>query len=375
MVSTRRNRQPSPSPERSDSSSTTAMSSPLTPDVVLSKHVATPSKASRKVKKEGPKSFMDLPRELRDQIYREMLAHAGPVKIQQPKFHLAVRSVPSLSVAILRTTKQIYEEALRIMFSDNHFVLDLNMITAIDWLASLPTIKISGFVNEIGLSKAIMTGYLRLELGLFDSTRLRQDFIKKLVYDLNIKTINIEVPDQYKPSPSAATAAGIPGGNPLAAFSFRSRHDYSWSLTRELLDVLLEGGFKTLRLNYESPHPSTEPQDLVKLHALARLLYLDDEFEVESSIKRIEMARVAGRREEFKDKAEVEKHVRSKRNMRDFTVKYDSLRRGWEKGNAVVVRMSGEDDAKGGKDADGFMEMRKLVREAAGDLPREGWFE
>jgi hypothetical protein len=294
--------------------------------------------------------------------------------IQQPKFHLAVRSVPPLSVAILRTTKQIYDEALRIMYSENYFVLDLNMITAIDWLASLPTAKISGFVNEIGLSKAIMTGYLRLELGLFDSTKLRQDFIKKLVYDLNITTLNIEVPDQYKPNPSAATTAGIPGGNPLAAFSFRSRSEYSWSFSKELIDVLLEGGFTTLRLTYESPHPSTEPQDLVKLHALARLLYTDDEFEVESSIKRIEMAREAGRRLEFKDRAAVEKHVRSRRKMRNFAVKYDTLK-AWENGTVVCVRSS-DDVAKSKEDTAGFMEMKKLVKEAAaGDLPREGWFD
>jgi hypothetical protein len=314
---------------------------------------------------------MDLPRELRDQIYREMLARPGPIEIQQPKFHLAVRAVPSLSVAILRTTRQIYEEALRIMYSENYFVLDLNMITAIDWLGSLPTTRISGFVSEIGLSKAIMTGYLRLELGLFDSSKLRQDFIKKLVYELNIKTVNIDVPDQYKPDPRA-TAVAIPGGNPLPIF--RTRSDYSWSFTKELLDVLLDRGFTTLRLLYESPHPSMEPHDLVKLYALARILYKDDEFDVETAIKRTEMAREAGRRSEFADRAAVEKYVRSNRRMRELAVKYDSVNRAWENGTAVVVK-SWDDVAEREKNSEGLLEMRKLVKEAASDLPREGWFD
>jgi hypothetical protein len=300
------------------------------------------------------------------------LVHRGIVAIQQPKFHLAVRSRPSLPVAILRTTKQVYEEALQVLFSENHFILDLNMITAIDWLASLPIGRITGFVSEIGLSKAIMTGYLRLELGLFDSSRLRQDFIKKLVYDMNVKAISIEVPDQYAPVPSVPTGGQqANGGNPLAAFSFRSRHDYSWSLTRELLDTLLEGGFSTLHLNYASPHPSAEQKDLIKLHALSRLLYLDDEFEVESSIKRIEMARVAGRRDEFKDKADVEKYVRSRRNMRDFGVKYDAVKGWWGRGTAVVVKRSAQ--GGDGKGSEGFVEMRKLIRDAAGELPKDPW--
>jgi hypothetical protein len=316
---------------------------------------------------------MDLPRELRDQIYREMLTHPGPIEIQQPKFHLAVRAVPSVSVAILRTTKQIYNEALRIMFSENYFILDLNMITAIDWLGSLPTARISGFVTEIGLSKAIMTGYLRLELGLFDSSKLRQDFIKKLVYELNIKTINIEVPDQYKPDPRAnAAAAAIPGMNPLT--QFRSRSDYSWSFTKELLDVLLDRGFSTLRLIYESPHPSTEAQDLVKLYALARILYKDDEFDVETAIKRTEMAREAGRRSEFSDRAAVEKFVRSNRRMRELAVKYDIPGRAWEAGTAVIVK-SWENISNNSINSEGLYEMKKLVKEAAGDLPREGWFD
>lgn len=318
---------------------------------------------------------MDLPRELRDQIYRETVTHASPIKVQQPKFHMAVRAVPSLSITILRTTKQIYEEALRIMFTENYFILDLNMITAIDWLGSLPTSKISSLVTEIGLSKAIMTGYLRLELGLFDSSKLRQVFIKKLVYELNIKTISIEVPDQYKPDPRAASAANagvvlLPTPQLLA---FRSRSDYSWSFTKELLDVLLDRGFETLRLLYTSPHPSNEPHDLVKLYALARIIYKDDEFDVETAVKRAEMAREGGRRPEFADRAAVEKHVRANRRMRDVAAKYESSHHAWEN-TAVVVRSW--DDVKGGeKNNEGFVEMRKLVSDAAGELPRDAWYD
>ncbi|KAE9978124.1 hypothetical protein EG328_001661 [Venturia inaequalis] len=389
MVSTRRKREASDSPE-GESSSTMSRSEwageadgneedspiihnqPTVPATTMTKTSARPTKKARKGSK--PKSFMDLPRELRDQIYREILTHPGPVEIQQPKFHLAVRAVPAMSVAILRTTKKIYEEALSIMFSENYFVLDLNMITAIDWLGSLPTARLSNFVTEIGLSKAIMTGYLRLELGLFDSSKLRQDFIRKLVYELNIKTINIEVPDQYKPDPRAAAAAAAnPGGNPLLAF--RSRSDYSWSFTKELLDVLLDRGFTTLRLNYASPHPSKDPHDLVKLYALARVLYKDDEFDVETAVKRTEMAREAGRRPEFADRAAVERYVRYNRRMRDVAAKYDTTQRPWEKNGTAVIVRAWDDVVGGERNSEGLFEMRRLVKEASENLPREGWFD
>ncbi|KIW02609.1 uncharacterized protein PV09_06057 [Verruconis gallopava] len=297
--------------------------------------------------------FLDVPRELRDQIYREIYVHDGAISIRQPKFHLPVRAHPGKPMALMRTHRQIYEEAMAIYIGHNDFILDLNILTAIDFLAAMPQ-KISQHFTNITLGKSIMSGYVRYELGMFDSSRLRTDLVKRLVYDWNLKTISIEVPDEHNPNPFTIgiNNQGHHGANgvaPAGVFfnlsTFHPRHDYSWSLMRELVDVLLESGFDNLRLIYNTPLPphlnvDSDPKKLLNLYALARILYLDDEYEVETQIKRIEAARAAGRRNEFPNKMAVERFVRERRTIRKFAVGV-GLKKDWEEGSVIVIRRPG----------------------------------
>ena len=312
--------------------------------------------------------FLSLPRELRDQIYRELYVHDDAIAIRQPKFHMPVRAHPSVPLALTRTNQQIYREAMEIFISENSFVLDLNILTAIDFLAAMPTALAVHF-NSMTLGKGIMSGYVRYELGMFDSSRLRSDLVKRLVYDFNLKSISIEVPDEHNPNAqnngngAGGTVAGAGNANPNTWFqfpSFHPRHDYSWSLMRELIDVLLESGFQTLRLVYATPFHHdivNDPKSLLKLYAVSRILYMDDEFEVETQVKRIEMARLAGRRDEFEDKKAVEKYVRSRRSMRKFEVGKASLRP-WESGSAVMIRRLG---GKGDKGEEKMWDVKELM--------------
>jgi hypothetical protein len=244
---------------------------------------------------------------------------------------------------------------MAIYSAENSFVLDLNILTAIDFLAAIPA-PMAGNFSAITLGKSIMSGYVRYELGMFDSSRLRSDLVKRLVYEFNLKSISIEVPDEHNPNAQnganggPGANGGVPGGagNGGAAnawftlSTFHPRHDYSWSLMRELVDVLLESGFSTLRLLYATPlhHDiQNDPKTLLNLYAISRILYLDDEFEVETQVKRIEMARQAGRRDEFEDKKAVERYVRARRQMRKFEVGKGKVR--GSEGSVVLIRRKG----------------------------------
>jgi hypothetical protein len=297
----------------------------------------------------GVKPFLGLPRELRDQIYRELYVHPTAISIQQPKFHLPVLAHLRKPLALSRTNKQIYSEVMAIFIGENAFILDLNILTAIDFLAAMPA-DLSKHFSSFTLGKAIMSGYVRYELGMFDSSRLRTDLVKRLVYEWNLKSISIEVPDEHNPNATVngangngANGAGV-GNNWFNLSTFQPRNDYSCSLMRELVDTLLESGFETLRLVYANPLPETttsDPKNLLNLYAVSRILHLDDEFEVETKVKRIEMARLAGRRAEFENKAAVEKHVRARRQTRQFCVGVGK-KRSWETGSVVVIRRPGK---------------------------------
>lgn len=294
-------------------------------------------------KKNTAKPFLDLPRELRDQIYRELYVHTGAISIRQEKFHLPVLAHPRMPLALCRTNRQIYEEVMKIYVSENDFILAQNILSAIDFLGAMPP-ALSQHFTSITLGRTIMSGYVRYELGMFDSSRLRADLVKKLVYDWNLNTISIEVPDEHNPNaPTNGVITNPANGNAGAWFNlstFHPRHDYSWSLMREIIDVLLESGFETLRLVYSTPLPyamTSDPKKLLGLYAISRILYLDDEFEVETQVKRIEAARAAGRRTEFENKAAVERHVRARRHVRSFCIGLGK-RKHWETGSVVIIK-------------------------------------
>jgi hypothetical protein len=328
------------------------------------------------------KPFLELPRELRDQIYRELYVHSSAIAIRQPKFHLPVLAHLGKPLALSRTNKQIYEEVTAIFIGENDFILDLNILTAIDFLSAMPP-SVSKHFTSITLGKTIMSGYVRYELGMFDSSRLRTDLIKRLVYEWNLKTISIEVPDEHNPNVTTingANGAVAIGGAPAAGVAnnwfnlstFHPRHDYSWSLMRELVDVLIESGFQKLRLVYNTALADTsDPKKLLNLYAVSRILYLDDEFEVETQVKRIEMARQAGRRDEFASKLEVEKYVRARRQIRQFCVGYGK-RRGWENGSVIAIRKAEAVDEKERR-KEGLWEVGELLKMpgAAENISRE----
>jgi hypothetical protein len=289
-----------------------------------------------------------------------------------------------MPLAFARANKQVYAEAMDVFTVENDFVLDLNILTAIDFLSATPA-AVSTKLHSITLGKAIMSGYVRYELGMFDSSRLRTDLVKRLVYDFNLQTITIEVPDEHNPNAqnngnNAGAAAGAAAGLAPTWFNlstFHPRNDYSWALMKELVDVLLESGFESLRLLYNTPiHYDFEaqPEKLLNLYAMSRILYLDDEFEVETQVKRIEQARLAGRRNEFRDRKAVEQHVRRNRAMRQFRLG-PGKRKAWESGNVIEMRKIVEARLPGMlaspvKDADGLGETKQLML-MAGPAPQD----
>jgi hypothetical protein len=312
----------------------------------------------------APKSrvtFLTIPREMRDLIYGHLLISNRAVKVRQPGFSVGVKSSPTFPIASLaRVCKQVAEECLPIFYSQNVFRLDLNILTAVDWLKTLPTAIIKGRMKSITLAKTIMTGFVRHEYGLYDSARLRNELVKKLIYELDIDTINLEVPDETPPSSTAT--------NPFnTLMHYHPSREYSWALTREFCDTLLSGGGDELRLCYPIALAETSPEKLYKLNAVSKLLYMDDDFEISAAVKRIDTAREHGKRPEFKSKADVENYVRGRRAKRKFALYAEGARR-FEKGTAIVIsrpmRLGREGD-------DGAAEALGLGRRQRRDLGRE----
>jgi hypothetical protein len=300
----------------------------FTPTLTTKNNTIADKEANNLASKPAP-TLMTLPCELRDQIFTELFVANRPIGIRQTSFSVGVRADPTVPIALARTCKQAAEECLPLFYSRNTFRLDLNILTAIDWLSSIPTAIVKGRMKSITLASAVMTGYVRSDYGLYDSSRLRNDLVKKLVYDLDIGTINLEVPDETRP-PNAAN-------NPFTTLMhYNPRNDYSWPLTREFLDTLLSGGAEEMRLCYPVKLTETTQESLTKLNAVSKLLYMDDDFEIGSLVKRIETARENGRRPEFKDKSDVERYVRSRRAVRKFSLKVGPSRP-YEKGTAIVL--------------------------------------
>jgi hypothetical protein len=275
-------------------------------------------------------SFMTLPREMRDLIYGHLLVGNKAIKIRQPGFSVGVKSSPTFPVAsVACICKQVAEECLPIFYGQNAFRLDLNILTAIDWLKTLPTAIIKGQMKSITLAKTIMTGFVRHEYGLYDSARLRNELVKKLIYELDIDTINLEVPDETPPTNTAA--------NPFnTLMHYHPSREYSWALMREFCDTLLSGGGDRLRLCYPISLADTSPEKLYKLNAVSKLLYMDDDFEISAVVKRIDTAREHGKRPEFNSRADVEKYVRGRRAKRKFVLDAEGAKR-FEKGTAIVI--------------------------------------
>jgi hypothetical protein len=309
----------------------------------------------------GP-TFMTLPRELRDQIYGVLFIHNKAIKVHQTSFSVGVKSKPTFPiVALSRTCKQVAEECLRIFYGQNTFRLDLNILTAIDWLKTVPITTIKGRMKSITLAKTIMTGYVRIEYGLYDSSRLRNELVRGLIYDFDIATINLEVPDETPPANTA--------NNPFnTLLHYHPSREYSWSLTREFCDTLLAGGAEELRLCYPITLPSTMHSDLIKLNAVSKLLYMDDDFEISAIVKRLDTAREHGRRKEFTSKADIERYVRERRAVRRFELRAEAAR-GFEKGTAVVItRPSGRRGEQDEFMDEGLGMGRRQRRELSRDL-------
>ncbi|KAF2420155.1 hypothetical protein EJ08DRAFT_31721 [Tothia fuscella] len=289
-------------------SNSESRSGTVTPGNSASNRATTTSSSSTSVRgTDEASSYLSLPRELRDQTYGYILTQPSPIYIQQPFFNRAVKSIPSIQgISILCANKQINTEASKVFYSTNNFILNLNILTAYDWVSSLPS-SVKGQINAITLSGATMTGYVRYDLGLYDSSRLRTTFVNKLVYDLSISSITLEVPEEPAYATRTGGAANTSLGNMQNFLAFSSsRTDFSWALCREFVEVLLSGGADSLRLLYPSHHKIQTVEAAMKLTAVGKFMYTDDEFEVDAAVKRLDMARLAGKRSEFKNKDDVE---------------------------------------------------------------------
>jgi hypothetical protein len=73
----------------------------------------------------APFRFRDLPKEIRDKIYREILCDFHPkptTRIPSELIESSVRALHSIDTAILRTSTAIYREAYECMVKTNRFV-------------------------------------------------------------------------------------------------------------------------------------------------------------------------------------------------------------------------------------------------------------
>lgn len=118
--------------------------------------------------------FLDLPAEIRNDIYRQVLVQEEPVD-----FPLSTSSDrPNLSAALLATCRQINEEAAQILYGDNRFVLRRdfrergklheNPWSEIGWKDNY------SFISRLGAQN--VANIRDLKLGLRDGTQLKNDW-------------------------------------------------------------------------------------------------------------------------------------------------------------------------------------------------------
>ena len=63
-------------------------------------------------------SLLDLPHDIRQLIYKDLLVQKAPLDVPKPKFH----------PAILRTNKKIYKEAHEVLYEQNTFTISLSVV-------------------------------------------------------------------------------------------------------------------------------------------------------------------------------------------------------------------------------------------------------
>lgn len=136
----------------------------------------------------GPVNFLALPPELRDNIYRKVFKVQG-------LFHIYFYNVRNWlrEPALLRTTRQVYNEASVVLYSLNDF-----------WFFDIPTPTLSEysllqcFFNTVGSKNASLLSHISIYFPVIESTESQQKhFLHSLKFlqenCINLKTLGLYV--------------------------------------------------------------------------------------------------------------------------------------------------------------------------------------
>ncbi|KAK7427967.1 hypothetical protein QQZ08_005580 [Neonectria magnoliae] len=69
--------------------------------------------------------FLRLPLEIRDKVYREILVVKFPILVRDGWRRIYARKRPGIDTAILRTSRQLYRETVRVLYGENTFLYRL----------------------------------------------------------------------------------------------------------------------------------------------------------------------------------------------------------------------------------------------------------
>ncbi|KAH6892117.1 hypothetical protein B0T10DRAFT_483057 [Thelonectria olida] len=80
---------------------------------------------TREAEEKKPTGFMDIPLEIREDIYRHILVVTAPILVRAGWKRIYARKRPGIETAILHVSKSIYNETTRILYGDNTFLYRL----------------------------------------------------------------------------------------------------------------------------------------------------------------------------------------------------------------------------------------------------------
>ncbi|THW25322.1 hypothetical protein D6D23_04447 [Aureobasidium pullulans] len=202
--------------------------------------------------------FRGLPRELRDMIWRELLTvkhvpFRKPAKkttepysvlFGVPKLERILDfGRPPLHVRVFMANKQVYAETAPIFYSSNEFIADTDHLATTDSILA----NIRPDIRRLRLENKHTVYPTRLH-----ASGLRNQHLSFIHHRLNVVTIK------------------MPPELPTKCSSRTVRESIGAILAVGLVDCLLKGSFKRLRLVYPNPITSTDPDQLCTISALRK---------------------------------------------------------------------------------------------------------
>ena len=201
-------------------------------------------------------SFLQLPREIRDTVYKNLLYSregiilaydfAAPV-VDEHQIYL----INNLPLAILRVNHQVHDEAFEIL-KTNQFTFDTSARPISGFLHSLPTKlgeKIK-FIRRIGFTRKAT------EANSYNGKYYWQRLCYFMANNMYVKEVTLHIPrDKYQDSNKSDTLV--------------DRTTYDWTIIDPLLNMVLEGHIERLTLLHpEIYDPNIDLEDFVAIKNL-----------------------------------------------------------------------------------------------------------